>query len=93
MEELRHRRVIDAADRCLIAVAADKYSHQLEHQRPHLYNPVTGLIATSDENVADFMVLGEMVESKYIASLPSDNSISSPINTMSILKTQPKIPR
>ena len=96
-EELPHRRIIDAADRCLIAVAVAKYPHPLEHQRPHLYNQVKGLIATSDVNVADSMVIGDKMESKYIASLPDKittslpyNSISSPINTMNILKAHAK---
>ena len=70
MEEWRHQRLIDATDRCLIAVAVEKYSHPLEHQRPHLYSPVTGLIVSSDVNVAVSMVIGEKMESKYIESLP-----------------------
>jgi len=96
-EELPHHRVIDAADRCLIAVAVEKYPQPLEHQRPHLYTPVTGLIATSDVNVAVSMAIREKMESKYIASLPDKittslpyNSISSPINTMDMLKTHAK---
>ena len=41
-EELPHRRVIDAADSCLIVVAVEKYPHTLEHQRPYLHSPVMG---------------------------------------------------
>ena len=87
-----HRRIIDAADRCLIAVAVAKYPHPLEHQRPHLYNQVKGLIATSDVNVADSMVIGDKMESKYIASIPDGFyiSINSPIKTMDIHKTHAK---
>ena len=58
-EELRHRRVIDADERRLIDAEVEKYPHPLEDHRPHLYNPVTGKIASAIVNAADSMVTGE----------------------------------
>jgi hypothetical protein len=91
-EEMKHRRVLDAHDRGLIDAEVQKYPHPLEDQRPHLFNPVTGQIAPSAVNVADSIVIGDKMESKYIASLPDGfyNHISSPIKTMSVLKKQAK---
>ena len=60
-EELRHRRVIDADDRRLIDAEVEKYPHPLEDHRHHLYNPVTGQIASAVVNVADSMVIGEQM--------------------------------
>ena len=91
-EELKHRRILDAHDRSLIDAEVEKYPHPLEDSRPHLYNPVTGLIAPDDVNVANSMVIGEKMQSKYIASLPDGfyNPISSPIKTMYALKKKTK---
>ena len=52
-EELPNRRVVDAADRRLIAVAVEKYQHPPEHQHPHIHNPVTGCIR-------DFFILAQI---------------------------------
>ena len=91
-EELMPRRALDAHDRDLIAVEVEKYSHPLEDNRPHLYNPVSGQVAVADINVADSIVIGDKMEREYIASLPNGffNPISSPIKTMSILKKRTK---
>ena len=66
----------------------EKYPHPLEDHRPHLYNPVTGKIASAVVNVADSMVIGEQMKTRYIASLPDGfyNHISSPIKTMDVDK-------
>ena len=58
-------------DRDLIAVEVEKYSHPLEDNRPHLYNPVSGQVAVADINVADSIVIGDKMEREYIASLPN----------------------
>ena len=86
------RRALDAHDRDLIAVEVEKYSHPLEDNRPHLYNPVSGQVAVADINVADSIVIGDKMEREYIASLPNGffNPFSSPIKTMSILKKRTK---
>ncbi|MCG7883058.1 MAG: hypothetical protein JAY96_15870 [Candidatus Thiodiazotropha endolucinida] len=91
-EEMKYRRKLDASDRGLIFAEVDKYPHPLEDNRPHLYNPVTGQIASADVNVADSIVIGERMERDFVSSLPDGfyNSISSPINTMCILKGQAK---
>src|SRR6478609_6874294 len=68
-EELKHRRVLDSDDRHLVDEEVQKYPHPLEDHRPHLYNPVTGQIANDSVNVADSLVIGYKLESKYIASL------------------------
>ena len=87
-EEMKHRRILDANDRNLIAAEVKKYPHPLENDRPHLCNPVTGQIAPNEVNVADSIQIGDQMECKYIASLPHGfyNAISSPIKTMHILK-------
>lgn len=92
-EELKHRRVLDAYDRDLIAAEVEKYPHPLEDHRPHLYNPVTGQIASADVNVANSFSIGAKMESKYITNLPDGfyDPISSPIKTMSILKKKVKV--
>ena len=79
-EEMKHRRLLDAS---LIEAEVDKYPHPLEDNRPILYNPVTGQIAPADVNVANSSMIGENMESNYIASLPDGffNAISSPIKT------------
>ena len=57
-EDLRHQRVmIDADDRRIIDADVEKYPHPLEDHRPHLYNPVTGKIASAVFNVVDSMVI------------------------------------
>ena len=91
-EELKHRRDLNAYDRGLIDTEVEKYPHPLEDHRPHLYNPVTGQIAPTEENVADSIVHAEKMEREYIACLPGGfyNPISSPIKTMSVLKKQVK---
>ena len=65
-----------------------KYPHPLEDHRPYLYNPVTGQIANDSVNVADSLVIGNKLESKYIASLPKGftDPISTPIKTMDVRK-------
>ena len=80
---------MDAHDRSLIDAEVEKYPHPLEDSRPHL---VTGLIAPDGVNVANSMVIGEKMQSKYIASLPDGfyNPISSPIKTMYALKKKTK---
>ena len=91
-EELKHRRTLDAHDRGLIHAEVEKYSHPLEDNRPYLYNPVTGQIASTDVNVADSIMIGEKMESNYIANLPDGfyNAISSQIKTMCALKAHVK---
>jgi hypothetical protein len=60
---------LDANDRALIDAEVEKYPHPLEDHRPHLYNPVTGQISTAVVHVGDSIIIGEKVESIYIASL------------------------
>ena len=90
--ELKHRRALDAHDRDLIYAEVDKYPHPLENNRPFLYYPVSGQIASTDVNVADSIIIGDRMKREYIASLPNGffNPISSPIKTMSVLKKQAK---
>ena len=87
-EELKHRRVLDSDDRHLVDEEVQKYPHPLEDHRPYLYNPVTGQIANDSVNVADSLVIGNKLESKYIASLPKGftDPISTPIKTMDVRK-------
>ena len=87
-EELKHRRSLDAYDRNLIYSEVEKYSHPLEDDSPHLYNPVTGQIASAKVNVSDSLVIGEKMERQFIASLPEGfyNPISSPVVSMCISK-------
>ena len=91
-EEMKHRRALDSSDRALVLAEVDKYPHPLEDNRPHLYNPVTGQIASADVNVADSILVGEKMEREFISSLPDGfyNAISSPIKTMCTLKGQTK---
>ena len=91
-EELKHRRALDAHDRGLVVAEMEKYPHPLADHRPHLYNPVTGQIAPYLVNVAESIAIGEQIERKYRASLPEGffNTISSPIKTMSVLKSNVK---
>ena len=87
-EEMKYRRALDSKDRNLIFAEFDKYPHPLEDNRPHLFNPVTGQIASTDINVADSIVIGEKMEREFIASLPGGfyKPISSPIKTMCVFK-------
>ena len=91
-EELKHRRILDAEDRALIDAEVAKYPHPLDDHRPHLYNPVTGEIAPAEMNVADSILIGEKMGSKYIASLSGGfyDPISSPIKTLGIIKKKVK---
>lgn len=91
-EEMKHRRALDAHDRDLVLVEVSKYPHPLEDDKPHLYNPVTGQVASTDVNVADSLVIGENMERDFIANLPKGffNAISSPIKTMFTDKGQSK---
>ena len=65
-EELKHRRSLDAYDRNLIYSEVEKYSHPLEDDSPHLYNPVTGQIASAKVNVSDSLVIGEKKDRQFI---------------------------
>ena len=67
----------------------EKYPHPLADHCRHLYNPVTGQIVNDLVNVAESIAIGEQMESKYRAGLPEGffNTISSPIKTMSFLKS------
>ena len=91
-EEQKHRRLLDAEDRSMIAAEVEKYPHPLEDSKIHLYNPITGQVAPTDVNVMDSFFIGEKMEQAYIATLPEGfhNPISSPIKTMSIIKKQAK---
>jgi len=91
-EEQKHRRLVDAEDRGIIAVEVEKYSHPLDGSKIHLYNPVTGQVALADMNVMDSFFIGEKTECAYIATLPKGfhSPISSPIKIMSIIKKQAK---
>ena len=86
-KELKHRRVLDTYDRGVIDAEVEKYHHPLENHHPHLYNPVTGQIALTNVNVAESIVIGENMESEYIACLPDElyNPNSTHIKTMSVL--------
>ena len=86
---MTQRRVLNADNR---GVEVEKYLHPLEEHRPHLNNPVAGPISPNEVNVADSIVLGELMMSKYIASLPGGfhNPIRSPIKTTDVLKKHPK---
>ena len=90
---MKSRKTLDSKDQVLVSVEVDKYPHPLEDNRPHLYNPVTGQIASTDLSVADSIVLGEKVEREFIARLLDGfcKAISSPIQTMCMLKRQSKI--
>ena len=83
---------MDSHDRDLIFAKVGTYPHPLEDNRPHLYNPVTGQIASPEVNVADSIEIGEKMEREFVASLPDGfyNAISSPIKTMFALKGQAK---
>ena len=52
-EELKHHRALGTHDCDLIYAEVEKYPHPLENNRPFLYNPVSGQIASTDVNVAD----------------------------------------
>ena len=67
-------------------------NHSLVDHRPHLFNSVTGQIAPDLVNVAESIVIGEQMESKYRASRPEGffNTISSPIKTKSALQRNVK---
>ena len=43
----------------------DIYPHPLEDSRHQLYNTVTGRIATTDVNVADWIVIGDKMKDKF----------------------------
>lgn len=92
-EEMKHRRMLDARDRALIETQMERYPHPLEDHRPHLYNPVTGQIASSDVTVTNSIEIGEQMERNFIAGLPEGfyKRISSPIKTMSVTKNQAKM--
>ena len=81
---MKHRRTLDSHDRDLIFAKVGTY--------PHLYNPVTGQIASPEVNVADSIEIGEKMEREFVASLPDGfyNAISSSIKTMFALKGQAK---
>ena len=83
---------LGADDRGLVYADVEKHLHPLKDHRPHLYNLVRGQFAPAKVNVADSIVLGEMMKSKYIASLPDGflNIIRIPIKTMNILTRQDK---
>ena len=87
-EELKPRRVLDAHDRSLINAVIEKYPHPLGDNRPYLYNPVSGQIASIEVNVTDSIAIRMKMESDYIASLPEGfyNTVSSPIKTMCVVK-------
>jgi len=69
-EELKHRRVLDAHDRDLIAAEVEKHPHPLEDHRPRLYNPVTGEVASEEVSVADSVAIGmQWRESMSLVSL------------------------
>ena len=89
---MKYRRTLDSKDRVLVCAEVDNYPHPLEDNRPHLYNPATGQIASTDVNVADSIVIGEKFERDFIESLPDGfyKAINSPIKTMSMLKGQSK---
>ena len=52
-EEMKHRKVLNAADRNLIHEQIEKYPHPLEEHQPHLFNHVSGQVAHDCVNVAD----------------------------------------
>lgn len=52
-EELRHHRSLDTYDRNLIYTEVEKYSHPLDDDSPHLFNPITGQIANVKVNLID----------------------------------------
>ena len=58
---MKYRRALYSKDRILIFAEVDKYSHPLEDNWPHLYNHVADKIASIDVNVADSIVIGEMM--------------------------------
>ena len=91
-EEMKYRRTLDSKDQVLVCAEVDKYPHPLEDNQPHLYNPVTGQIASTDVNVAGSIVIWEKMEGDFIKSLPDGfyKAISSPIKTMCMLKGQSK---
>ena len=91
-EEMKYRRTLDFKDRDHILAEVDKYPHPLEDNKPHLYNPVTGQIASRNVNVADSVVIGEKMENNFIANLPDGfyKAISSTVKTMCMLKGQTK---
>ena len=74
-KELKHHCSLDAYDRNLIYSEVEKYSHPLEDDSPHLYNPVTGQIVSAKVNVSDSLVIGEKMERQFIASLPEGFTI------------------
>ena len=49
-EEMKYQRTLDSKDRDLILAVVDKYPRPLEDKKPHLYNPITGQIASRDLN-------------------------------------------
>ena len=91
-EEMKYRRTLESKERNLILAEVDKYPHPLEDNKPHLYNPVTGQIASRDVNVADSVVIGENMENEFKANLPDGfyKAISSTVKTMCMLKGQTK---
>ncbi len=47
-EELRHHRSLDTYDRNLIYTEVEKYSHPLDADSPHLFNPITTMNSFND---------------------------------------------
>ena len=65
----------------IYAEMVEKYLYPLEDNHSHLYNPDTGQITSADVNVADSIVRGEMMKSKYNVTHPNvlHNGITGPI--------------
>jgi len=83
-ENMKYRRALDCKDRDLVLKEVNKYSHPLDDNRPHLYNPVSGQIASSAVNMADSIGNREKMQREFITCLTGGfyKYISIPIKTM-----------
>ena len=87
-EESFSRRKADDEDRDGIRKELTKHSHPLKDQSNHLYNIITGQIASDDINVAEALSIGRQMKAKFTSGLPEHfhSSISSPVKTMESMK-------
>ena len=87
-EEGTKRRQLDGADRQSMRTELEKYSHPLTSPSDHLYNIITGQVATADVNTHQTVELGSAMRDDFIASYPGGfhHAISSNVKTVQSMK-------
>ena len=87
-EGTKRRQQLEAADRRSMRTELQKYSHPLTSSSDHLYNTITGQVATADVNTHQTVEVGPAMRDDLIASYQGGyhHTISSKVKTMQSMK-------